>query len=61
MNDIDKPSVGQTYLKKTNEKVRMLVCDIKDGKVQFMEHNYPCGKELPIDMFLERFKLEIKE
>lgn len=58
MSDIE---IGQTYLKKSNEKVRMLVCDIKDGKVQFMEHNFPCGKELPINMFLERFKLEVKQ
>lgn len=45
---IPQPSEGETYLKRTNEKVRMLVTKVTDTKVEYMEHNYSCGKEQPI-------------
>jgi len=55
---IPQPSEGETYLKRTNEKVRMHVTKVTDTKVEYMEHNYPCGKEQPILDFLTKFKLE---
>ena len=55
---IPQPSVGETYLKRSNEKVRMLVTGVAEGKVEYMEHDYPVGREQQIKDFLEKFKLE---
>ena len=54
---IPEPSKGQTYVKRSNG-TRMLVTDVEKDKVIFMEHKYPCGKELPTIDFLKIFKLE---
>ena len=55
---IPQPTKGETYLKRTNEKVRMLVTNVIKDKVEYMEHNFPAGKEQPIKDFLTKFKLE---
>jgi hypothetical protein len=41
---IPQPTEGDTYTKRTNSLVRMLVCDVKDNKVQYMEHKFTNGK-----------------
>ena len=36
----------------------MLVTNVTKDKVEYMEHNFPAGKEQPIKDFLTKFKLE---
>jgi hypothetical protein len=55
---IPQPTEGDTYTKRTNSLVRMLVCGVKDNNVQYMEHKFPNSKELTIIEFLKRFKIE---
>lgn len=55
---IPEPSKGQTYIKRSNG-VRILVTDVNKETVSFMEHNYPCGRQLPTMDFLNIFKLEL--
>jgi hypothetical protein len=55
---IPQPSPGETYLKRENELVRMLVTEVSNGEVEYSEHQYPSIKRQPIQQFLEKFKLE---
>jgi hypothetical protein len=55
---IPQPTEGDTYTKELIVWIRMLVCDVKDNKVQYMEHKFTNGKKLTIIEFLKRFKIE---
>lgn len=54
---IPQPSPGETYLKRENELVGMVVIfDVSNGEVEYSEHQCPSIKREPIQSFLEKFK-----